>query len=146
MIQPLNSAPDLVDGSKQLQESYNELQKLLLELKGRNLPRAVIDLINTEITRVNDSGFTKKSIQKATLQVLSILEEELDLVPKSYYRRKWLALGIATFGIPIGVVIGLSLGNIGLLGIGLPIGLVIGIAVGDQKDKKALEEGKQLNF
>jgi hypothetical protein len=53
---------------------------------------------------------------------------------------------MTTFGLPIGVSIGLSLGNIGLLGIGLPIGMVIGLAFGSKLDKKALTENRQLNI
>ena len=58
----------------------------------------------------------------------------------------WLALGMSTFGIPIGVAFGLSIGNIALLGAGLPIGMAIGLVVGSKMDKKAFEEGRQLNI
>ncbi len=47
---------------------------------------------------------------------------------------------------PIGVAIGLSVGNIRLLGIGLPIDMVMGFAVGSNLDQKALKEGRQLDF
>ncbi len=57
----------------------------------------------------------------------------------------WLALGMSAFGIPIGVAIGLSVGNPGLLATGLPIGMGIGMAVGASMDKKAKETGKQLD-
>jgi hypothetical protein len=67
------------------------------------------------------------------------------VVPKNHYRNQWLALGMATFGIPFGVALGMSLGNMALLGIGLPIGLAVGIAVGSGMDKKAFEEGRQLD-
>lgn len=53
---------------------------------------------------------------------------------------------MSAFGLPVGVAIGLSIGNIGLLAIGLPIGMVIGIAVGTVMDKKAFDTGKQLEI
>jgi hypothetical protein len=34
----------------------------------------------------------------------------------------------------------------GLIGIGLPLGMSAGIAVGSQMDKKAFEEGRQLDI
>ncbi len=55
-----------------------------------------------------------------------------------------MVTGMSAFGLPIGAAIGISMGNIGLLGIGLPIGMGIGIAVGTALDKKAKEGGKQL--
>ncbi|MBK8045016.1 MAG: hypothetical protein IPK21_21620 [Haliscomenobacter sp.] len=57
-----------------------------------------------------------------------------------------MSLGMAAFGLPIGVAFGMSLGNIGLLGSGLPIGLAIGVALGSGLDKKAFKEGKQLDL
>ncbi len=57
-----------------------------------------------------------------------------------------MSLGMAAFGLPLGVVFGSSTGNMGLLGIGLPIGMVIGMGVGSKMDKKAFEEGRQLDL
>jgi hypothetical protein len=66
-------------------------------------------------------------------------------VPKNHYRNVWLALGIAAFGVPLGVVFGASLGNMGYLAIGIPFGLSIGLAIGTGLDKKAADEGRQLD-
>jgi hypothetical protein len=46
----------------------------------------------------------------------------------------------------MGTALGLSLGNMGLLGLGLPVGMFIGLAMGARMDKKAEEEGRQLNI
>ena len=56
-----------------------------------------------------------------------------------------MALGMAAFGVPLGVAFGTSLDDMSFLAIGLPIGMVIGLAVGSGMDKKALEEGRQLD-
>jgi hypothetical protein len=53
---------------------------------------------------------------------------------------------MTAFGVPPGMVLGTSPGNMGLTGIGLPIGMAIGIAVGTAKDKQAANEGRQLNW
>ncbi|MFY8110592.1 MAG: hypothetical protein ACOVKP_01170 [Flavobacterium sp.] len=81
--------------------------------------------------------------QKQT-KIIKLLEKELKIVPKNYYRNLWSALGMSVFGLPMGAALGLSIGNIGLLGIGLPIGMLIGMLVGSQMDKKAFQEGRQL--
>jgi hypothetical protein len=52
---------------------------------------------------------------------------------------------MSAIGLPLGVAFGVSVGNLGLLGLGLPIGMAIGIAIGTAMDKKALQEGRQLN-
>lgn len=57
-----------------------------------------------------------------------------------------MLFGFTAFGLPIGVAFGLSMGNIGLMGVGLPLGMAIGLAVGYLLDKKALNEGRQLNI
>ena len=48
--------------------------------------------------------------------------------------------------LPIGAAIGSVSGNMGVLGAGLPIGMGIGIAVGMSMDKKAINEGRQLDI
>lgn len=53
---------------------------------------------------------------------------------------------MAVFGLPIGIIIGFALDNMAFLGIGLPMGLAVGIAIGTGMDKKAQEEGRQLDI
>ncbi len=57
-----------------------------------------------------------------------------------------MALELAVFGLPLGVVFEASFGNMAFIGIGLPLGLVIGMAVGTGMDNKALEERIQLDL
>jgi hypothetical protein len=80
------------------------------------------------------------------MRLIKLIEKEVKLVPKNYYRNLWLTLGMAGFGIPIGVAFGASLGNMAFIGVGLPIGLAFGIALGTGMDKKALAEGRQLDL
>ncbi len=75
-----------------------------------------------------------------------MVTKELKLVTKNQYRNMWFILGMSAFGVPIGVAIGLALGNIAFLGIGFPFGMVIGALVGINMDKKAFKEGRQLDI
>ena len=70
------------------------------------------------------------------------MEEKHLLVPKNHYRNKWLALGMAVFGVLLGDAFGASLQNMAILAIGLLIGVVIGMTIGTGMDKKAGEEGR----
>ncbi len=96
---------------------------------------------------VSDSAQAwQKARKKVQFHIIQRMEQKHRLVTKNHYRNKWLALGMAIFGLPLGVALGSSLGNMAFLAIGLPIGMVIGMAIGAGMDKKAGEEGRQLDF
>lgn len=128
-------------------KNYIQFAELIEELKKRELPDEMMELINREIVRLNSASgkdFVRQLV-KSKAYVVKELEKRLKLVPRNYYRNLWTATGLAAFGLPIGVVIGLALGNIAYLGVGLPIGVAIGAGVGNRMDKKAKEEGRQLD-
>lgn len=143
----LHIHPDLRKIEK-LAVEIQKLELLLAELQQRKLPDHVIALINPHTEKLNQISATQKrlvnSFRTVRVQIIRILEKELKLVPKNYYRTLWLSVGMAAFGLPLGTAFGLIMDNIGLLGIGLPIGMVIGMLVGSQMDKKAAEEDRQL--
>lgn len=126
------------------------LQSLLAELQEKALPDAMVSYINTEIDQLNMAQMEDpkvfKQLTRAQQRILKRLEKDLKIVTKGYYQRLWMVLGMSAFGIPLGVAMGTSLGNMGLLGVGLPIGMVIGIGVGTSMDKKAAKEDRQLQF
>ena len=128
---------------------YNQFEKLISELRNKDLTVDLVNFVNAKIDEINshkDLGKElRKKIKKDQTEIIKRLEKDLKIVPINYYRNTWLAIGMAGFGIPLGVAFGASFGNMGYLGIGLPIGMAIGIAVGTAMDKKALEEGRQLD-
>jgi zinc transporter ZupT len=132
-----------------LKTALSLFQELLNELKKRELPAEIVSLINSGIEEINSSEESDKRLTKLVRKTLSditrFIEKELKIVTIHHYRNTWLALGMAAFGVPLGVAFGVSFGNMAYLGIGLPLGIAIGIAVGTRMDKKALEEGRQLD-
>jgi hypothetical protein len=131
-------------------KASNNLSTLISAIDQKSIPPIQEQKINEIISGVNnfsgpDSQLVKQ-IKAAQTAILKILEQDLKIVSKNHYQMQWLALGIAVFGIPMGVAFGAALGNMGFLGIGLPIGMAIGIAVGTSKDKQAQGEGKQLDW
>jgi predicted RND superfamily exporter protein len=132
-----------------LSKIYSQFEVLLSELKRKELPSKFIESVNQDIEELNSTSLTdnelRKLVKKKQTRIIKLAEKELKIVPKNYYRNLMLAVGMSVFGLPIGVAFGLSIGNMGLLGIGLPIGMVIGIAIGSIIDKKAFEEGRQLD-
>ncbi len=148
IIEP-DERQDLQDNLK-LEAAYRQFEALILELKKRALPDEIVARINDHIQALNavkeDGKVLKKEIRKQQTALLRMLEKELKIVTKNHYRSVWLAVGMSAFGLPLGAAIGISLGNMAFLGIGLPIGMVIGMGMGAGMDKKAAEEGRQLDI
>ncbi|HET8858819.1 hypothetical protein [Marivirga sp.] len=86
-----------------------------------------------------------KLLNKEQTQILRLVRKELRLIPKNYYTYLWMALGMAVFGLPLGIFYGKIIDNMGLVSLGLPIGLGIGIMVGMGLDSKVKKEGRQIN-
>lgn len=146
-IATLNSRPQLETNSK-TEKAFTRFSKLIDELRSRELPEEMVEKVNDELEKLNASSDDqlRKEVRKSQNRILRGLERKTKVVPANYYRNLWLALGMSAFGIPFGVALGLSLNNMAYLAIGLPFGMAIGIAIGSQMDKKAKDEGRQLEF
>jgi ABC-type phosphate/phosphonate transport system permease subunit len=129
---------------------YQQLNILLKALEEKNLARETFELIDQEIVALNSISHADKSfgrlLKEKENKIIRLSEKRHKVVPRNYYRKLWMILGMSAFGIPMGVAFGISLGNLGLLGLGLPIGMAVGVGVGSMMDKKALQEGRQLDF
>jgi hypothetical protein len=139
-----------VEPFKRLIYKYDEFGRLIDLLKKRDLPAELVSTINQDIEGINSLSVANKELLKqvriAELRILKLIEKEQKLVPKNTYRTRWMAIGMAGIGIPIGVAFGASQGNMAFLAIGIPIGMAIGIGIGTGMDKKAMEEGRQLDI
>jgi hypothetical protein len=137
------------DPVKKHSRLFGQFNFLLAELRKKELPDEVVMFINHGIERTNSaresSKAWRKELRRNQSNILTKIEKELKLVTKYHYRNRWMAIGMAAFGVPLGVAFGTSLGNMAFIGIGLPIGLAIGIAVGSDMDKKAFKEGRMLD-
>ncbi len=146
-IKELNKKPG-IEQNKELIRAYTQFDKLLTELKKKEIPIEIVNSINNGIEQINSVSESekelRKKIRKTQSGIIKLIEKEHKLVTKNHYKNTWLTVGMAAFGIPLGIAFGTSLGNMGLLGIGLPIGMIIGI--GTTMDKKAFEEGRQLDL
>lgn len=146
ILEPIERT-DLAPKTKEL---YDQFEQLTIEIKKKRLPEEVVFDINKHINELNaetDSDkLLRKLIRKKQSGIIELLEKKLKIVTINHFRNKWMALGMLVFGIPIGTALGSSLGNMAFLGIGIPIGLSVGLAVGTGMDKKAFEEGRQLDI
>ena len=148
-IYVFNKRPN-IESDKKLTNKSIDFEKLLNELKKKKIPSEIINSINQYIDEIHSfSGSNKgllKLLQKVQTRILKLIEKELKIVTKNHYRNMWLAVGMTAFGLPFGLVFGISTGNMALMAIGLPVGMVIGMAIGTVKDKKAFENENQLDI
>lgn len=148
-ITPLESKPSF-DTNPKVAKSAMNLSNLILAVEKKDIPEPQIKAINEIVAGVNAIHGPDKELLKAMVTaknaILKLLEKELKIVPPAHYQTLWMSLGLAAFGIPIGVAFGAAIGNMGLLGAGMPIGIAIGIAVGISMDTKAKNEGRQLEY
>lgn len=136
--------------SAKLRKAATNLQLLLEAVEKRKIPEPQVSKINKIVADLNDLSTTDpkflKSITTGQAAILKLLETELKVIPPGHYQTLYMAIGMTAFGVPMGVVFGSIMGNMGFLGLGIPIGMAIGLAVGSAMDTKAKNEGRQLNW
>lgn len=136
--------------NKNLQRIIVVFEAFLAELELHKIPNEIMETINSQLNEINAFNDTEKQLlkkmQKVQSTILTLLEKELQFVCQNHYRNLWMVIGMALFGLPLGIAFGAMLGNMAFLGIGLPIGMVVGLVVGTNMDKKAKNEGRQLNI
>lgn len=136
--------------SDKLNKQLNRLHDLINALKKKEIPEDSVNVFNTAIHNVNHFHGNENEltghVRLTYRRIHDYALKELNLVPTGYYQRLWIALGMCVFGIPLGAAMGTALGNVAFSGTGIAMGLPIGIAIGQSKDKKAAEEGRQLDI
>lgn len=149
MIQQLKPT-SLTEESKKLSKRFDQFNLLIDEINKKEIPKEKEQMISEMIQGLeNNPGSAKLyaiNIRRTQWKILKMLEKDLKIVSKNHYTSIWMAIGMSAFGVPMGVAFGTSMGNMGFIGIGIPIGMVIGMAIGAKMDKKAAQEGRQLNF
>jgi len=139
---------------------YVHFQKLLSELRKKELPHEIIESINQDIEDINSMSSTgnelRKSVKQKHTKIMSLLEKELKIVPRQHYLNQMLVV-VSTVAVFLSLILQMfmeqmmSMGIIGAVGvliiaIGIIIFVPIGIGIGSRKDKKAFKEGKQLDL
>ncbi|WKK82079.2 hypothetical protein [Marivirga arenosa] len=136
--------------TKRLEKVIANYEKLLSELDNRELPDDILNTIDKEIIRINSEHNNEAKlyhlVNGSYYRILKLVRKSMGLVTKNHYLAIWMGIGMAAFGIPFGVMMGLILDNMAFMGSGIGIGLAIGLPIGAGMDKKAKEEGRQLDI
>lgn len=142
--------PDHIDFSNKSYKQYNSFKQIIDAVRKRELSDKSIEFINGEIELIQSLDGKEreqtKQVLKSRSKIKTMLEKEYKLVIKGHYQQTWMILGMTVFGVPIGVALSTPMNNYGFIGTGIPIGMVIGMTIGSSMDKKAKEEGRQLDF
>jgi uncharacterized oligopeptide transporter (OPT) family protein len=138
------------DQKSRLNKRYLQFKELVTTLRATELNEGIVNTINRDIDSINllldvDTTFNKQ-LKNSQSKILKLIEKELKLVTKHHYRNMWFALGTGAFGVPIGIIIGIIIGNMAFIGIGIPFGFSIGLIIGTMMDQKSKEKGKQLDL
>jgi hypothetical protein len=131
-------------GKRRLKSALTQLADLLRAIRRRNLPEEDFEPFLDEIEQALEGDVRTGALSTINTHLQSHLENEYGLVPPNHYRDQWMALGMSTFGLGMGVVFAIALDSMAYIGIGLPIGLAIGSAIGAQKDQEARRKGQVL--
>lgn len=135
---------------KRLNQRYSQLDQLISLLRKQELDNEYVDWLNDCIQEINATSDDIKELKQVVYEkqneILRLLEDELNLVPRKHYQNRWMLIGMVFIGIPTGILVGYTLKNIDLSIIGIPLGYAIGMLIGIKKDKKAQAAGKQLDI
>lgn len=130
------------------QKYFERFRELIEAVQEKELPPSVVQKIEQHIDELNafegSASDYVRQLKSRRAQILKLLAKEANIVSKHYYRNLGTSVGMAAFGIPFGVLLGLALGNMAFLGIGLPVGMALGMGLGNSQDEKAAKEGRQL--
>ena len=141
-----NPYPD----DKKIADRLAQINLLINALREREIPESLANDLNKHLADLGALGGSprvwQRTLRNSLHRMLNLVEKEIKLVPRHFYRTRWLAIGMTVFGVPLGVVFSTSIGNMGFIGTGIPIGMAIGIAIGINMDNKAKEEGRQLDL
>lgn len=86
----------VIEKDEKLNLTFAQFQKLLSELRKQKLTNEIIEKLNVFIEELNSTHETefKKQLKLKQTKIVKLLEKELKIVPKNYYRNIWLAVGM----------------------------------------------------
>ena len=129
---------------------YTYFVDLINALNKKELTASFEEVTNKEIAVLNevadDDPSLKKQINKLRSTISTRMMKELKYVPKGYYKIIWMSVGMSAFGLPFGVMFSVVLDSFAFIALGFPLGIPIGMAIGAGMDKKAAQEGRQLDI
>ena len=149
MIIELKERKEFLENVK-LNRVYVQFQKLLTELRKKELPHKIIEPVNQDIEDLNSTPLLGSELRKFVKQkhtkILKLLEKD-KIVPKGYYLNQMITVFSAIITL-LGLSVTMSVGGkIGVLiaAMGIFICIPIAVVLSFLMEKKASKEGRQLD-
>ena len=122
-----------------------------MALDKKDLPSHELTSINEHIALINSFNGTEKELiqmlKKTYTNVLTFIDEQLELVPKHHFRALWILYASLAAAVLSSVFHSSGFMSIGALAsVFLPISVLIGIFVGTYLDNRAKKEGRQIEL
>ncbi|MCL2028427.1 MAG: hypothetical protein FWG79_08085 [Bacteroidales bacterium] len=156
----LKEKPNISNDVK-LDRIYAVFQNFLEELRKRDWSNHPIEAvnrdaeaINRDIEKINSSSYTSNALRNLLKyklgNIIMILRQNHKVVPQNYYRNQWTILTVIPLCPFILWITTTTTMNDWIpsviISMGLIVAFIIGRSVAKNKDRKAFEEGRQLNI
>lgn len=139
------------ENHKTLSGAYQKIESIIEALDQKTIPERELISINDRVEKINSfNGSDKdlvKLLKKSYREILTLLDEQLNLVLKHHFRAQWLFYGTIA-GAALTTVV-TSVGWTTLNGLGslvLPLVVAAGIVIGIAMDNNARISGRQIEI
>lgn len=132
--------------SKQL----NELVHIVNGMKKRDedflVNEKINEILNQTMSIVKKKTIDIREVVNIKAKLLKQLKKDYGIISQGYMTMKCMAIGMA-IGLPVGMAVGFVFFQTFLyFGFGVLGGMIVGMFVGSVLDKKAIKEGKVIDF
>lgn len=131
---------------KNLKTWLSNNERIIKAVSEKEVPYHDVSELLSALDQILNEELKAGKLRSFYSRFMMFVAKKYAYVPPKHYTNQWMAVGMAAFGLPFGVIFALAIDNLAFMSIGLPLGLPIGLAIGAAKDKKAQEEGKVLNM
>lgn len=143
-VEEIGTIPKLI-------KAYNAIEQLIEALNKKEIPKNVLENINSKVKEINtytgDHKRLTKLIKKSDKDIETLVETEFGWVKKSYYQGLW-----TVYGMLAGAVFSTIFTQLGFdetwssYGLAIPMGLIFGMLAGKNKDTQVAKDGLQLDI
>lgn len=140
-----------IGANPKLIKAYNAIEQLIEALNKKEIPKNVLENINSKVKKINaytgDYKRLTKLIKKSDKDIENLVETEFGWVKKSYYQGLWTVYGMLAGGVFSTIFTQLGFEETwSSYGLAIPMGLIFGMLAGKNKDTQVAKDGLQLDI
>lgn len=140
---------NLIFNSSSLQEKYDNLRKLIRYLEGRKFPNITINLVNENISFLNQLDHTNEKafnqhLSKAMEEIKKHLRKEHQLYPMNYFTIHGFSIGVIVIGFVFSIICNAIFHTMSVNITGYFFGVFFSAFVGAGVDNYTSNQNRQL--